>query len=130
MLARGHLNASPDIQRVVDQIVKEDTRFTKELRTVHREPILLPVRFKMQGTDDFVAAFSRNLSALGACLVTDTPVPERTTATLEFYRLNEKVSTIVAESRWCRTYGPIFYMSGWQFVRLVRAESRADPNFD
>lgn len=110
----------PVIEQLVLDLIREETRFvTTELRTVHRETLVLPVTiFFKDGTTQF--AFSRNVSPLGVCLIGENAAPTDEVAELQFYRLNGPARRIVAESRWCKPFGPQYFASGWKFMQAKR----------
>ena len=41
-------------------------------------------------------------------------------AVLELYRINELPVDVLAECRWSKPFGPNYWMSGWQFVTIIR----------
>ena len=111
----------PQIERMIQDILKEDARFERDLRSVHRERLVCPVEIKLDGLAEKLSAFSRNISSKGVSLVTDFAIEERANATLEIHRLNEKGGNkIVAECRWCKPFGDKYWISGWQFKHVPR----------
>ena len=115
---------SPEIERLIKDILRDDARFSTELRSVHRERLVCPVNLRFEDSDEVFHAFSRNISSAGICLITQKHIEDETLATLQIYRLQDTASEIVAESRWCKPFGDHYFMSGWQFVRLPKKRTR------
>ncbi len=111
---------SPEIEHLIKEVVSEDCRYVRsEMRSVHRENLVVPITmiFKDGRQQE---AFSRNISPAGVCLISSEMVTDNETVELEIYRLNGKAQRIIAESRWCKPFGPEYFMSGWKFVQLKR----------
>ena len=113
-------STSPEIEHLIKEVVKEDSRYVRsEMRSVHRENLVVPVTMIFKdGLQQ--EAFSRNISPAGVCLISREPVTGNETVELEIYRLNGKKQQIIAEARWCKPFGPEYFMSGWKFVQLKR----------
>ncbi len=112
---------SPEIEQMVQAMVKDDVRFmVNEMRTVHREQLVVPVRLIFKNGDQ-KHTFSRNVSPIGMCLIGIDCLEENQVVDLEIYRLNGGPATVAAEIRWCKPFGPHCYMSGWKFVQLRRS---------
>jgi len=120
MLVGNQLFISPEIDRLIKDIIRDDARYSTELRSVHRERLVCPVTVKLDDSEEEIHAFSRNISSAGICLISQKPVDQRASATLEIYRLKDTASEIIAECRWCKPFGEHYFMSGWQFTRLPR----------
>jgi hypothetical protein len=111
---------TPELEKFVRDIVHEDAKYVlTEMRSMHRENLVVPVTLvykdgKRQN------GFSRNISPVGICLISQVPVAQNQMLDLEIYRLSGKPSTISAEVRWCKPFGEDFFMSGWKFVRMLR----------
>ena len=116
----SHSATSPELERFVKEIVKEDARYVlTEMRSMHRERLVLPVTLAFKdGTRK--QAFSRNISPVGICLIGNDPVAQNQHVELEIYRLSGKATRISAEVRWCKPFGEDFFMSGCKFMRLLR----------
>lgn len=129
----------PDIQRVIDEILKEDARYNQsENRSAHRENLVRHVSIELRQTEqtsaskvgdsqaddkaDSTSGFSRNVSATGIGLITKFQIDDKSVAVLSIERLgpNSKPATILSECRWCRPYGNNWFLSGWQFISLKR----------
>lgn len=118
MLTNTNRYVSADVKNLINEVIAESTRYDLDLRSVHREKIVLPVNLTFRNGQPTIAAFSRNLSTSGACLVTREPIEAETAALVHFYRLNTKPSQVVGECKWCRPFGSEYWMSGWQFLRV------------
>lgn len=111
----------PDIQRVVDELMREDTHFDRnENRSAIREHLVRPVVIEIRETEQVISAFSRNISATGIGLITDQEIPERSVAVITIQRLHGPDIKILAECRWSKGYGEKWKFSGWQFINLKR----------
>lgn len=114
-------SANPEIQRVIEALLREDTNFDRtENRSAHRDHLVRPVIINLREGDAAITAFSRNVSASGIGLITDTPIDDRTVADLEIIKLEGSSETIIAECRWSKVYGLNWHLSGWQFINLKR----------
>lgn len=111
----------PDIQKAVDELLREETNFDRcENRSAIRDHLVRPVSLFIRETESRIDAFSRNISATGIGLITNQQVAERTVAIVDVERLHGPVVSILAECRWCKAYGENWYFSGWQFINLKR----------
>ena len=127
MLRSSGPPAKPDNKRVIDEILKEDTKYDQtENRSAHRENLVRYVAIEMRNSEKPQAAassfgFSRNVSATGIGLITQFSVDDKSVAVLSIDRLGKaKTATILSECRWCRPYGDNCFLSGWQFLNLKR----------
>lgn len=119
MMKNQSQNAScPEIERLIKEIVRDDARYVlTEMRSMHRENLVVPVTliFKDGARQN---AFSRNISAVGVCLIGKEPIAENQVVDLEIYRLNGKPDRVSADVRWCKPFGKEYYMSGWKFLQV------------
>lgn len=121
MLRSATGQAKPDIQKVVDDLLREEVNFDRcENRSAIRDHLVRPVSIYIRETDLTLDAFSRNISATGLGLITNESVLERAIAVLEVKRLRGNSVKILAECRWCKEYGENWFFSGWQFINLKR----------
>jgi hypothetical protein len=113
--------ANPEIDRLIQQIVKEDANYAlTEMRSVHRENLVVPVTLVFSdGSTQHT--HSRNISSIGICLIGTESIPINELVDLEIYRLKGSPSRIVADPRWCKPFGSTYFMSGWKFVQLKRS---------
>ena len=120
MLTRNEPNSRPEIQRHIQEILLENTRYKRELRSFHREVLVCPVLLQLQDVEaDEQHCVSRNISPAGISLISSIEFDEYQVATLELYRLTPAPRKgILAECRWCKPFGEMYWMSGWQFLRL------------
>lgn len=112
--------SNPDVERLIKQIDIEHSRYERDLRSIQREKIVLPVEMKFMNGDPDVFAITRNLSPAGVCIIANEPFGERMLSKMRLHRLNDSKSEIIAECKWCRPFGTGFWMSGWQFLRVPR----------
>jgi len=120
MLVRTDPNAPPEIQNYVQEIILENDRYKRELRTYHREEFVSPVivRFSNDLLED-QHCMSRNISPAGISIISSFQFEEQSLAMIEIYRLKQVPKKhIVAVCRWCKPFGENYWMSGWQFMRL------------
>jgi len=118
--------AKPDIQRVIDGILREDSNFDRnENRSAHRENLVRAVTIEVREPESTINGFSRNISGSGVGVVTHENVIENSIAVLEIASLSGPNSKILAECRWCKPYGD-WFLSGWQFISLKRSESASN----
>ncbi|MEL7498669.1 MAG: PilZ domain-containing protein [Planctomycetota bacterium] len=111
----------PDIQRAVEELLRENSNFDRsENRSAIRDSLVRPVIIEYRDSEETVAAFSRNISATGIGLITNEPVTNKKVAVIRVNRLHGTDVSILAECRWCKAYGEEWYFSGWQFISLKR----------
>lgn len=111
---------NPFVERLMSQVTLEQSRFERDLRASKREKIVLPVFVVTETDSTEVHGFTRNLSTTGACIVANYSFVEKEKALIELYRLNGESSNIVSECRWVKEFGPNFWVSGWQFIRVKK----------
>lgn len=109
---------SPQVQQLIRQINAEGTRFDRELRSAHREKMIIPADVVFD-SGHTVTGFTRNLSAQGACLLTCEEIEDKVKAVLKLYRVaHPPSSSVFAECRWTKKYCDGFWVSGWQFLQV------------
>lgn len=126
MLKRRSQYVCQNIEKIIKQIQHEDSRFDFELRSCHREKVILPVDVRFMNGNDVVQCYSRNLSGTGICLLSEKPFNADTQCVLQVNRLDDSVSDIVAVNRWCKSFGPKHWISGWQFIRISKEKRRSE----
>lgn len=120
----------PDIKRAIDELLKEDAQYDRsENRSAHRENLVRHVQIEIRqqasaGDDEpnSLSGFSRNISATGIGLISESPVQEKSVAVLSIDRIGPSTGPlkVLSECRWCRPYGDNWFLSGWQFINLKR----------
>ena len=145
MINQMMMSSNPEVEQLIRELLTEDARYDRELRSAHRENLVFPVSiflpkvvrqsYEIQLSDEAqpideaqqfdevrrLSGFSRNVSVTGICVLCDTEIVSGERATLEIYRLHRpEPSRIFAECRWCKPFGDEFYASGWQFSGLAR----------
>lgn len=113
----------PEIESLIDEIIRENARYKRELRSFHREPLVCPVIISFDDEEsEEQHCVSRNISPAGISLISSFEFKQGVVAPLEIYRLTKLKSTprIVAECRWSKPFGEEYWMSGWQFLRLQK----------
>lgn len=112
--------ANPFVERLMSDVSLENSRFERDLRASKREKIILPVFVTTEPDSTEVHGFTRNLSATGACIIANHSFVRSEKALIELYRLNGDTSKLISECRWVKLFGPNFYVSGWQFIRVKK----------
>lgn len=121
MINQKMMSSNPQVERLIKEMLTEDARFDRELRSAHRENLVFPVSICPPNEGRKINGFSRNVSVSGICILCDTEVASGARATLEIYRLhNPEPSRVRAECRWSKPFGHDFFASGWQFLSLAR----------
>lgn len=121
MINQRMMSSNPEVERLIRELLTEDARYDRELRSAHRENLVFPVSMCLEEKDQSINGFSRNVSVTGICVLCDTQISSGERATLEIYRLHRpEPSRVLAECRWCKPFGDEFYASGWQFLGLAR----------
>ena len=122
MIKQAVVSSNPDVERLIREMLAENSRYERELRSVHRENLVFPVTIVLPEGKQPIHGFSRNVSVTGVCILSDTEVISGIYATLEIYRLQKPdPSLVLSECRWCRPFGDKYYASGWQFSNLTHA---------
>lgn len=110
---------SKQVEHLINQINAEGSRYDRELRSVHREKVIIPAEIEFE-SGETLTAFTRNLSAHGVCLISCKEIQPEFQTTLKLYRLSEPPSSIFAECRWSKAFGDQYWVSGWKFLQLKR----------
>jgi hypothetical protein len=121
MLIRNDSNSRSEIQRHIEDVIVENARYQRELRSYHREELVCPVllTFADESLED-QHCVSRNISPAGISLFSSIEFATDLTATMAIYRLKQaSKKQLIAVCRWCRPFGEQYWMSGWQFQRLI-----------
>ena len=106
------------VESLLGEIQVEQTRFDRDLRSAKREKVVLPV--SIDGDNIKVSGVTRDLSSTGACIIAEREFDEHDKASIEIYRLNGEPKRLLSECRWCKPFGPNFWLSGWQFVTVEK----------
>ena len=115
------VRANPEIERAVKDLLAADASFDRnETRSVHRDQLVRHLRLEIRETEQMLEGFSRNISVAGIGVITDQAITSGTTAVMEIQRLKGTPARIVAECRWCKSYGENWFISGWQFRSIKR----------
>ena len=121
MLRSTMMRSNPDIERAVNDLLAADAKFDRnENRSAHREHLVRHLRLEIREPEQSMEAFSRNISAAGIGIITDQEIAVGAIGEMEIERLKGPAVKIVAECRWCRSYGENWFISGWQFQSLKR----------
>ncbi|MCR9294886.1 MAG: hypothetical protein NXI32_19375 [bacterium] len=119
MLLNSSQSISKDIDDMVRDLLLEDAAYDRqENRSAHREHLFRSVHIDFRDPKEEMLAISRNISPLGIGLITDAAVAEKRMALLTIEKLDGTRNRVLAESRWCRTYGKHWFISGWQFLSI------------
>ncbi len=110
---------SQQVETLINQISVEDKRFERELRSVHREKLIIPAEVLFD-SGETLPAFTRNISAKGVCILCCQEIEPKTTATLKLHRISQASSNIVAECRWSKPFGEQYWVSGWLFIQVKK----------
>lgn len=123
MRSSSNVSVNPQIKRVVDGLLKAASNYERyENRSAHRDSLVLPVSIALRESDEVIECFSRNVSATGIGLLTAMKIDERSVAKLSIFSTdNAHSTTILAECRWCKNYGDRWFLSGWQFINVVKS---------
>jgi hypothetical protein len=118
LIASTH--AEPEIEKLIKSLLVEEFSFDQtERRTLVREHFVRPISITIAGQPTFIA-FSRNFTASGIGLISNRPINESELASLEIYRLNDQPAELLAECRWCKSYGGSWYLSGWKLLKIKK----------
>ncbi|TWT93762.1 PilZ domain-containing protein [Stieleria varia] len=118
MLRLSGTAPSRDVEDLIRELLEEDAYYDRtEHRSTHRETLVRPVQISIRGGET-ISAFSRNVSAAGMGLITNQVIAERAIGVLTIERIKGMPSRLLAECRWCRSYGGDWKISGWQFINV------------
>lgn len=112
--------ADQPLQRLIEQIVSEQSQFERELRSVAREKMVLPVALCRSNGFPSIHAFTRNLSPNGMSVIAEIPFNEKTVCKARMHRLGfdeNLADEVLSECRWCKPFGQGYWVSGWKFLR-------------
>ena len=104
------------IHEIIDEIRTENSRFNSEMRSAHRERIVLPALVRGDSGQE-ISSFTRDLSVAGTCLISGQKFSPGSRWTIELYRMDGTSSSIIAECRWTQAFGDCFWLSGWKFLQ-------------
>ncbi len=112
----------PVINRIVRQLIKEETQLTtRERRSAHRNPLVRPVTVSLRNDEDIVVrGFTRNISEMGVGIVSDLNFIEGGIAIIKIHSLEDEATRIIAECRWSKPFGDGWFASGWNFLNVAR----------
>ncbi|MFN9719128.1 MAG: PilZ domain-containing protein [Planctomycetota bacterium] len=104
------------MQEYIDKLQFELQRakFT-ERRTEPRQPFVRPVTIHLPHGPS-IPAFSKDLSAQGIGVITETQFQPNSLATLEIHSTTGDPVLLRSEARWCDAYGKGWYLVGWKFI--------------
>lgn len=111
-----------EMQVLVGELLVENSRYRRELRSFHRDAFVTPIVITYcDAPNEHLHCVSRNVSPAGISLISSFDARVNMTATLELYRVYDEAPTLVmAECRWSLPFGPKYWTSGWQFIRVLR----------
>ena len=113
--------ANPEIERVVNRLIAEDTQYDqRENRSSLRHKFIRAVDLQLRESGRDLTAFSRNLSADGIGVITNEFVPEGEMAVISIAQLGPGKVLLLGKCKWCKSYGDNWFLSGWQFINLKR----------
>ena len=113
--------ANPEMDHLIKDILREDAQWDRtENRSVHRDYLVRPVMIQFKNGDPSMHGFTKNISAVGAGIICEKPIEEKTLAYLTVDRIRFPIATIFAECVWCKKYVGRWYMSGWRFIQIQR----------
>ena len=120
MLRSSVRAASPEIQKLIDEIINAETRFImSERRDATRTPLTRAVKIKPSGMDgkEF-SAITRDISNRGIGLIGQVNWEEGVVAKIAICRSQRPPAVVVAECRWCDNFADGWFLSGWNFLRV------------
>ena len=123
MLRSSVRAASPEIQKLIDQIVNTETRFImSERRDATRTPLTRAVKIQPAGQEGKeYSAITRDISNRGLGLVGQVNWEVGVVAKIAVSRAHQIPAIVVAECRWCDNFAEGWFLSGWNFVRVETA---------
>lgn len=115
-------SANPDVQRVVEGLIKSVAKFDLyENRSAHREHLVVPTEVLFRETGVTLLGLTRNVSATGVGLLLPEACSEGDRAIVTMERADGSgKSGIISECRWCKPFGKYWFFSGWQFIQVQR----------
>lgn len=119
MLSHQTNHSSREVANLIHEIELDESRFERELRSLPRQKIILPVFLKSMNGAAVLRVFSRNLSEAGMSLISERSFQEGSLARLQFVTQRGASQEIIAECKWCRSFAGDCYISGWHFLRLA-----------
>lgn len=112
---------NPRIAELIRAINSEQKSFDRNLRSVPREKLVLPVALRLNNCTTYVHGFTRNLSPNGMCVISDRPFRQDSHCRVVIHRLDsENENELLAQCRWCKPFGVGYWVTGWQFLTVDR----------
>lgn len=119
MMREATMSANTEVQTAVEQLLIEDARFDElERRSLHRQMLVRPITVVSREGGETVGGISRNISALGVCVLTRKPMTEGSIARICVHCLDSEPKVFLSECRWNRKFGNGWNMSGWHFINM------------
>lgn len=110
---------SKQVEQLINEISVEDKRFERELRSVHREKLIIPAEVLFESGDS-LPAFTRNISSKGVCIMSCQQIEPMIKATLKLFRMTQAPGNVLAECRWSKPFGDHYWVSGWLFLQVAK----------
>jgi hypothetical protein len=124
--------AGPELTDLVEQIRNDQEGFEFECRRDFREKIVMPAAVESSMEDDWVDAFTRNISSNGICII--APQPFRPTSQARVRLASESVpEPITCTCQWNKKFGLSYWISGWELNsklplgKLLKEDTNTEP---
>jgi c-di-GMP-binding flagellar brake protein YcgR len=120
MLRSSVRAVSPEIQKLIDEIINTETRFImSERRDATRTPLTRAVKIRpcTPNSKEF-SGITRDISNRGIGLVGQVNWEVGVVAKIAISRLQQNPCVLVAECRWCDNFADGWFLSGWNFLRM------------
>ena len=123
MLRSSVRAASPEIQKLVDDIMNAEARFImSERRDASRAPLTRAVKIRPAGQQGKeYSGITRDISNRGIGLIGQVKWDIGLMAKIVISRIEQRPSIVVAECRWCDRFADGWYLTGWNFVSVDAA---------
>lgn len=109
-----------DMAVLVEELIRDAQAFDGlDRRGDERKFLICAVAIQHTFGEESYQAFSRDISADGIGLITSTNVAIDQSANLSISRFDGASLKVSAVCRWCTSYGTGWYLSGWEYRRLI-----------
>ena len=113
-------STSNELSNLVAELLVEFRGFDgPNERNFQRDYVTAAVLIHPCNTLERHQGFSRDISDDGVGLITASPFESGTAATIAIDRFDGTAVQLESVCRWCRNYGPNWFLTGWQFIRLI-----------
>ena len=122
MLRSSKSASNPHFKRMIESLIKSSSNYDRyENRSAYREHLVVPVLVDFRDGQFEVPGMTRNVSSAGVGLLLPAECKEGDQAIITMEQADGGGKhKVLSECRWRKPYGESWFLSGWQFIKVVR----------